>query len=236
MKYIKKFEKYTPLAYKKSIREIINIIKKYVGDINEYTEKILDLMATNNNLYFKHGKSITDIEYFFNNFNDFIFIVTQSEARGSLGEISVKYLLEKKYNLIVQEVTKDEDISGIDLISIGKSKILHQVKTIYNYIDHNNYIEIKNKSIQIKTTDKYDYLWFFSTDNNECVLLKKSDIKIISTTYGYNIYYTKIKKIKIPEIKIEEFKKIIIQDINNKIDNKIKNLDSVDLYSIKYNL
>jgi len=235
----KLFEAYMeiPLKYKLIIRECIDIIKPELGELGETTEMILDLIATNKTLYYKIGKKIVlDDAYFNKNFSYvldnikiFFDTVYKTFLNGFLAELIVENLLTT-LNYIVSHPTKQQNIDGIDLITIKNGKSLrHQVKFIYEYVqDLDNLIfEIKNRYLDIKKSDIYDYIWFFVNDRKEVVLFKKSDITVkktfdANTAVGYSIKYTKIQKYEISEDTIKHFEEEARKEqleFNNIIDN-----------------
>ncbi len=237
MNHLKTFEtnkvkKGTPLEYRLIIRDIITELCKDM-ELNEYTEKIVNLIATNNTVYSNFGSNIKfdysykeqNRKYILDNFKGIIDTVVYTDMRGKLGELVVSNLLVDKFNLEVKESTKAEDIIGIDLITIGNKRVTHQVKTIYTYNDDGNTFKIYNRYLDIKPTDKYDYIWFLSTTLNEIIGFNHNNVEVIGTDYGYDIKYNtldKIKKFNVEKSKIEYYEQKSKSRIYDMLSEPIK--------------
>lgn len=229
MKYMKKFESRNvieiPYKYKEIVRQCLSIIKSELGVLDEYEEKILSMIATNKTLYSKHGEYIElndssfskNFMYIFDNIKDFYKTVSTTFLNGEIGELVVGDIMANELKLAIKEPTVEENIQGADLISIGRNELWHQVKFIYDYDDivYDNYntIKIKSRFLDIKPSDKYDYLWFFVNDKNQALLLKKNDIQIIKIENYYLVKYTKIEKYNVSEKDIRKFREIAYNNI-----------------------
>lgn len=225
-----------PYDYKLIIRKCLDIIKLDLGLLSEYESKILNMIATNKTLYYKHGYYIElndksfekNFKYVLNNIKDFYNIVSSTFLNGEIGELIVGNILKNELKLKVIEPTVNENIQGADIISVGNNRFWHQVKFIYDYdeyeIDMCKYISIKNKFLDIKNSDKYDYLWFYVNNKKESLLLKNEDIDIQKIENNYIIKYTKIQKYNISENVYNTFKEIaynnIVINFFDKIDTK----------------
>ena len=222
MKYIKNFESVwshqdIPLKYKEVIRKCLDLIKSNIDKLDEISKMILTLVATNKTLYFKYGKNIIlddkylkeNFAFVLNNIKDIFEIVFKTYVNGLIGELIVKNLLETEFGFKVSAPTQKGNVDGSDLITIKNGRILnHQVKFKYQYdeTDDELVFNIRNRFLDIKKTDIYDYLWFFVDNKNEVVLFKKEDITVEKNRTGYSIYYTKIKKYDIDSDTVEHFK------------------------------
>lgn len=255
MKYLKAFEG-TNYTYRIRIRRAIEyiqseLIKNGMLDINDkYSNMLLTLIPTNNITESKFGNIISDnfeknVINLITNIDKIIPILVNTNIRGLWGELLVKFFLEKKYKLTVTETTKDEDISGVDLKTINNT---HQVKIINNYVDTENYspnsngIFTINSYIDIKKTDKYDYLWFFVKDTNEIIGFNHKDIHILSHKNNYSINYKNINKFNISEltsidvddfvIRFKEKARIILKGKGDKLIQDIQNIYGMRDYNI----
>lgn len=235
--------------YKSIIRKCLNdIIKPNIDKLDETTELILKLFATNRTLKNKYGKNIIlDDKYFeknaiyiLDNIKIFFDIVFKTYLNGVIGELVVKDLLESdKFNFKVTDPTDQENIVGADLITTKKGRTLkHQVKFIYEYSQPDeSTFKIKNKVLDIKKRDKYDYIWFFVNDKNEVVLFKKEDINIEETDeVGYSIKYTKIKKYEIDVAKVEEIREKVSKTELNFDENIDTNSEKLSIIRTKLEL
>lgn len=249
MKFIKQFENNNiPWKYKEIVRKCIDEIKINIDMLDPYHEKILNLIPTNKTLYFNSGSTILrdsdftkNYIYILNNIKSFFNSVAMNDFRGKVAELIVEDLLTSKFNLNVNSnPTKQQNIDGADLITIGNRVLIHQVKALYDYIDNKETktIKIVNRKIDIKRTDKYNYLWFFVDDKKEVVGFNKKDINIEQTNFGYIINYTKIEKYEISDSVIDsckEYAKSLIQGFDDIIDSNYDAL-SLLIYTDKYNL
>lgn len=252
MKFIKQFENNKlniPLEYKKIVRKCIDKIKSNIDILDSYHINILNLIPTNRTIYFDYsGKTniifgdhnfIKNYSFILNNIKLFFNKVAMNDFRGKVAELIVEDLLTSKFKLNVNSnPTPQQNIDGADLITVGNRTLTHQVKCLYDYNDNNGKIDIVNRKIEIKPSDKYDYLWFFVEDKKEVVLLKKNDINIEQTNFGYSIRYTKIEKYKISDSIInscKEYAKSLIQGFDDKIDSNYERL-SLLIYTDKYNM
>jgi len=230
MEHIKKFENSgTPWTYRNLIRNVTNYLPEICGNLNKYTTKIIKLIATNKTSFNKFGDNVINSSnpdlYILKHFKDLVDTVTYTDNRGLLGELIVGDLLKNKFKLNVIEPTDAEDISGIDLITIGNRKKTHQVKIIYNYDDSDNKtFKIYNKFLDIKPTDKYDYIWFFSENTNEVIGFNHIKVTVNQVSYGYNIHYKEIKKYNIDIETVEHFKKVAKEKIYGMLSPNIKDI------------
>lgn len=249
MKFIKQFENNNiPWKYKEIVRKCIDIIKANIDLLDPYHEKILNLIPNNKTLYFNSGSTILrdsdfikNYIYILNNIKSFFNSVAMNDFRGKVAELIVEDLLTSKFKLNVNSnLTPQQNIDGADLITIGNRVLIHQVKALYYYNDNKEIktIKIVNRKLDIKRTDKYDYLWFFVDDKKEVVGFNKKNIIIEQTNFGYSIRYTKIEKYKISDSIInscKEYAKSLIQGFDDKMDSNYERL-SLLIYTDKYNM
>ena len=236
------FEAYNTLTfdekYKSIIRKCLNdIIKPNIDKLDNITDRILKLIATNRTLKYEIRKNISlddknfekNAIYILDNIKKFFDIVFKTYLNGQIGELIVKDLLETGYKVEVRNPSDQQDKNGIDFITHNHVK--HQVKFIHDYIQDKLNFKIINKFLDIKKTDMYDYIWFFVDEKNEVVHFKKTDniIEEIeksvvvdpreSPRIGYSIKY--IGPDLDYTIKKDIISEVTIKNIKDKI-NKIK--------------
>ena len=213
---ITNFRKYegTNWTYRTRLREVIEHIQKILTtdgflDINDkYSNMLLTMIPTNQITEKEFSHIITpdfnqNIKNLISNIEDIIRIMINTNKRGLWAELIIKYLLETKFNLKVDNATAKEDKNGVDLKTPNNT---HQVKIINKYQDIDS-IFIINSYIDIKKSDKYDYLWFFVKDYKQVVCFKYDWINVDKISYNqYEIQYNNIKKFDIESNIIEKFR------------------------------